>query len=116
MARGAARPCEAGPGRGPGRGAWPAWTAPSQTSLPYQEMAEEEAGTKAEGLAGAAALGAWLTVSIGPPGWRAPGRGACPQARGAASAQPSEVVNCIGSLLRNKLLIRSLVFSYCSVH
>lgn len=40
----------------------------------------------------------------------------CPQARGAASAQPSEVVNCIKSLLRNKLLICSLVFSYCSVH
>lgn len=79
MARGAARPCEAGPGRGPGRGAWPAWTAPSQTSLPYQETAEEEAGTKAEGLAGAAALGAWLTVSIGPPGWRAPGRGPAPE-------------------------------------
>lgn len=78
MAQGAACPCEAGPGWRAGRGAWPAWTAPSQMSLPYQETAEEDAGTKAEGSAGATALGAWLTVSTGPPGRRAPGRGPAP--------------------------------------
>lgn len=35
---------------------------------------------------------------------------------GAACTQPSEVVNCIKSLLRNKLLIHSLAFSRCFIH
>lgn len=46
------------PGPGAGRGGLGDWpcrpgTAPSQTSLPYQETAEEELGTEAEGSAGA---------------------------------------------------------------
>lgn len=73
-AQGAASPHGAGPGRG-GWARGPAGLAPSQTSLLYQEMAEEEVGTEAEASAGAAALGAWLTVSPVPAVWGAPARG-----------------------------------------
>lgn len=72
-AQGAASPRRAGPGRqGWARG--PTGLAPSQTSLLYQETAEEEVGTEAEASAGAAAPGAWLTMSPGPAGWGVPGR------------------------------------------
>lgn len=119
----AAPPSRARPGRGQGRGGLGDWpcrpgTAPSQTSLPYQETAEQELGTEAEGSAGAQPWVPGLPSVLGllAGGEATAHSSPAPGPWGAACTQPSEVVNCIKSLLRNKLLIHSLAFSRCFIH